>query len=63
LSNAAGELGAREAYGIAEDPQERRFRLHLHGMLRAVDFQNKRHIPTPDANELRERDLRVAAIG
>jgi hypothetical protein len=32
-------------------------------MPRAVDLQDEPHIPTPDANELRERDLRVAAIG
>jgi hypothetical protein len=63
VSNAAGELGAREAYGIAQDPQKRRFRLHIHGMLRAVDVQDEPHVPTPDANELRERDLRVAATG
>jgi hypothetical protein len=32
-------------------------------MLRAVDLQDEAHIPTPDANELRKRDLRVAATG
>ena len=45
VSNAAGELGAREAYGIAQDPQKRRFRLHIYGMPRAVDVQHEPHIP------------------
>jgi hypothetical protein len=63
LANSTRELGASEAYRIAQDPQKRRFPLHIQGMLRPVDLQNEPHISTPDANELRERDLRVAAIG
>jgi hypothetical protein len=62
LANSTRELGAREAYHIPQNPQKRRFRLHVQGMLSTVDLQNEPHIPTPDANELRERDLRVATI-
>ena len=53
LSNAAGELGAGETYGVTQHPQERSFRFHFYRMGYSVNFYDQRHSSTPNANRRR----------
>src|SRR6185436_1443908 len=47
LSDAAGELRARQPDVFADHPEERRLRVRIDRMSRAVDGQLERHSPGP----------------